>query len=254
MLGSPHSEVNGIPLPPQKFMDAVAGMATTEIMHIAVGRKVCETAIERCRIKPTDSILDIGSGCGRVASHFAGKITGEYHGLDIVLPMVEWCRENISRRHSNFQFHHADVSNTLYRRQGADAGSYIFPFPSDKFTVVLAASVFTHLVPASARQYAREIFRILRPNGRALLTFMLVNDDWRRKVKAGERFIVDFVHSGEGYLTADPDNPESVIAFDQNDATRMLTDAGLVIEDISLGTWSGNPGWIGQDSILVSKR
>jgi len=90
--------------------------------------------------------------------------------------------------------------------------------------------------------------------GRALLTFFVVNDDWRRKVKAGERFIIDFAHSGDGYLTADPGNPESVIAFEQNDAIRMLTDAGLVIEEVSLGILSGNPGWIGQDSILVSKR
>jgi SAM-dependent methyltransferase len=254
IVSLPLSEVNGISLPPQEFMDAVAGMATTEIMHIVVGQKVCETAIKQCRILQTDSILDIGSGCGRVASHFVGKVAGEYHGLEILLPMVEWCRKNISSRHSNFHFHHADLSNTLYRREGADAGTYVFPFPSDKFDVVLAASVFTHLVPASARQYAREIFRVLRPNGRALLTFMLVNDNWRRKVEMGERFIVDFAHSGDGYLTADPDNPESVIAFEQDDAIRMLTDARLVIEAISLGTWSGNPGWIGQDSILVSKR
>ena len=245
--------VNDIPLPPQEFMDSVAGAQTTSEMHIAVGRHVYDLVMARAHIQPTDAVLDLGSGCGRVASHFAGNIFGEYHGLDIVLPMVELCRTNISTRYPNFYFSHADVNNTLYRVEGVDASTYVFPFPSNKFNAVFATSVFTHLVPPSARQYAREIFRVLRPNGRALLTFYLLNDTWRRKLAAGERFIANFPHDGGGYHTANRNNPESVVAFEEADAIQLLTEAGLSIEEVSLGSWSGNPGWSGQDTILVSK-
>jgi hypothetical protein len=49
------------------------------------------------------------------------------------------------------------------------ADRYVFPFPDETFDVIFATSVFTHSVPASARQYAREIARLLKSrSGRPL--------------------------------------------------------------------------------------
>jgi SAM-dependent methyltransferase len=241
------------PLPPQEFMDAVAGTSTTAEMHIAVGKHVHDMVAERCRIRPGDVILDIGSGCGRVASQFMGEVAGEYHGLDIVLPMVEWCRTNISARDGHFHFHHADLSNTLYKGGSANAACYVFPFANDTFDAIFAASVFTHLLPASAHQYARELYRVLRPGRRALLTFYLVNDEWRRRIR-DDPTIPTFPYQCDGCRTATLDNPEAVVAYEQDDAARMLHAAGLQIEEISLGRWSKNAdGWTYQDAILAVK-
>lgn len=235
-------------------MDAVAGVPITEQTHIEIGKHLRDIVMQHCGVRPNDIILDIGCGCGRVAGHFMGTVTGEYHGLDIVLPMVEWCRANISTRDQHFRFHHAELSNTLYHGGKGDAADYIFPFHDEMFDVIFATSVFTHLLPDSARQYARQISRVLKPGGRAFLTFFIVNDAWRQKDEAGEKMGCVFPYDYGRYRTAVRDSPESVIAFEQDEATTILEQAGLRIKDVSLGWWSNNPGgWTAQDVILLEK-
>lgn len=114
-----------IPLPPQRFVDLVGGGDFCK-----VGREVFELARQRCNLRPTDRVLDIGSGCGRLAVPLTQYLTaeGSYDGLEIVLPMVEWCRENISTRFPRFRFHHASLKNTHYSESGDDAENYTFPF------------------------------------------------------------------------------------------------------------------------------
>ena len=242
-----------LPLPPQDFMDAVAGNPTTAEMHVEVGRHVYEVVRERCTIGPMDTVLDIGSGCGRVAMFFAGRHAGHYHGIDIMLPMVEWCRENISTPYPNFRFHHADLANTLYLGGAGNAADYIFPFDDATFDVVFATSVFTHLLPPSARQYAREVARVLKPGGRALLTFCLTNDAYRERLAAGASFPFGFPYQLDGYSVASLENPEGIVAFEEEDARTILVDAGLRVLDLSLGSWSGNENaWTGQDAILLT--
>src|ERR1700732_279677 len=99
-----------IPLPPQQFIDSVGGGDFYQ-----VGREVFDLVRRRCNLLPTDRILDIGSGCGRLAVPLTEYLTAEgaYDGLDIVLPMVEWCRENISTQFPRFRFHHANLKNTF---------------------------------------------------------------------------------------------------------------------------------------------
>jgi SAM-dependent methyltransferase len=166
---------------------------------------------------------------------------------------VDWCKANISTRTSHFHFHHADLSNTRYRtEEGQPADSYVFPFPDGTFDVIFATSVFTHLIPASAKQYAREVARLLKPeSGRGLLTFFLTNDGFRRRREAAK---VAFPLQCDGYSVNVRDNPEAVVAYEEADACAMLRNASLSIEELSLGQWSLNPGWTHQDVFVVSRR
>jgi SAM-dependent methyltransferase len=242
------------PTPPQQFIDAVAGVPITAQAHFEIGKHLHDLVRQRCGVRLVDFILDIGSGCGRVAGHFMGSIQGEYHGLDIVLPMVDWCRANISTRDPHFHFHHAELSNTLYQGGSGDAANYVFPFDDATFDVIFATSVFTHLLPASARQYARQISRVLKPGSCALLTFFLINDPWRQKILSGQKMDVEFPYEYGRYRTAVRDSPESAIAYEQQEATLILEEAGLRIKEISLGWWSKNlGGWTAQDVILLEK-
>src|SRR5665213_183998 len=143
-----------IPLPPQKFIDAVAGGPVHSAGHVEVGRQLHTLVKERCCVLPEDEVLDLGCGCGRIAVHFTASQRGEYHGLDIMNPMVEWCRAQITTRFPNFHFHHADLENTLYRGGTENAATFKFPFSDSKFNVVFATSLFTHLLPDSATNYA----------------------------------------------------------------------------------------------------
>ncbi len=243
--------------PPLEFMAAVAGEPVTADSHHAIGQSLFETVRKVCRVKPTDAILDIGSGCGRVAVPLTGFLDrGTYDGVDIVLPMVKWCQQNITPGFPNFRFHHADLKNTLYSDAGQDAAGYTFPFKDASFDVIFATSVFTHLVPKSAFRYAQEIARVLRPTtGRALLTFYLTHDDYRARVSRGETLAATFPHQLDGYSVSRLDNPEAVTAYEEAGAAKMLRDAGLSVDSISRGWWSGNKsGWTHQDGLLVSAR
>jgi SAM-dependent methyltransferase len=110
--------------------------------HIAIGKELFSTILDKCSIRPADTVLDIGCGCGRIATPLADYLDwGIYDGIDIVLPMVELCRQNITPLHPQFTFHHADLTNTLYSATGSPASAYVFPFRDERFDVVFATSV-----------------------------------------------------------------------------------------------------------------
>jgi SAM-dependent methyltransferase len=240
-----------IPVPPQELRTLVGGQPISEEYHAQIGSHLFELLRDRCDLQHSSTVLDIGCGCGRVATPLAPFLTdGVYHGVDIVLPMVKWCQKNITVRHPNFYFHHADLTNTYYSRRGRQASKYVFPFGDETFDVIFATSVFTHLVPASAQQYAREISRLLKPkSGRALLTFFLTNDAVRARQEA---LTMKFAFERDGYSAGYADNAEACLAYEESVARRMLEDASLTIEHLSLGCWSQNPGWTGQDAFLLS--
>ncbi|MFS8086478.1 MAG: adenylyl-sulfate kinase, partial [Acidobacteriota bacterium] len=233
-----------IPLPPQRFIDLVGGGDFCQ-----VGRGVFEQVRARCQLQPADNVLDIGSGCGRLAVPLTQYLTeGTYDGLEIVLPMVEWCRENISQRFPNFRFHHASLKNTLYSATGADAKDYTFPFADRTFDVVVAASVFTHLLPSSAARYAEETARVLKDDGRGFLSFFLRTEDYD-----DDDSQMKYTHRYADYSVVEDDNPEAAIALDERWVLSMLRAAGLSVDDISYGSWNNHYGGGRQDVIVVSR-
>jgi SAM-dependent methyltransferase len=240
-----------IPYPPTEFIDLVGGGGPDDFD--LTGRRYFDLIIEKCRVRPTDHILDIGSGCGRIAVPFTQYLDGgSYRGFDVVAPMVAWCRENISSRFPAFEFEHADLSNTLYSRTGAAAAAYRFPYDDGAFDVVFATSVFTHLLPTSATNYAREIRRVLRRGGRGLLTFFLVNDAFRRQRVAGTPLMLNFPHEYGIYSTMSQEEPERVLALEENYARLMLLSASLSVVDFSYGYWRVPGGWRQQDVFVVA--
>ncbi len=241
-----------IPVPPQEFRTLVGSPLDEGEGHVGLGTHSFEVLRDRCGLQPSSVVLDIGCGCGRVAAPLANFLTdGIYHGVDIVLPMIEWCQKNITVRYPNFYFHHVDLANTLYSTKGRQqASKYVFPFRDGTFDFIFAISLFTHLVPATARQYAQEISRLLKPkSGRALLTFYLTNEAVRARE---ETLPLRFPFQGDGYSAMIADNPEAALSYEESVARRLLEDASLTIEDLSLGQWSQNPGWTYQDAILLS--
>lgn len=241
--------VDSIPAPPAEFNEAVGGGDFT-----LIGRILFELVVQRCAVKPTDDILDVGSGCGRVAIPFTQFLTsGRYDGFDVMLPMVEWCQRNITARYPNFRFRHARLSNTMYVREGESAATYRFPYLDGCFDVAFATSVFTHLVPDSAMRYLSEISRVLKPSGRALLTFFIINDGTRAKLAAGAD-IMSFPFRRVGYALQSEDHPEAAIGYEETKALTMLNQAGLEIIEFSPGAWSQNPdAWTAQDAFLVTR-
>lgn len=138
---------------------------------------------------PTERVLDVGCGIGRIALPLTKYLSrdGCYEGFDIVKEGIDWCAANITPRYPNFHFQLADVFNTYYNPTGKyHPEEYRFPYEDASFDFVFLTSVFTHVLPAAMQNYLCEIARVLKRGGRCLITFFLWNAAADRLVRSGK--------------------------------------------------------------------
>src|SRR5205085_1691778 len=134
--------------------------------------------------------------------------SGCYHGFDIVPDGIAWCRKQISPRFPHFHFQLADVHNPLYHPAGrCPAEEFSFPYDNGTFDVVLLASVFTHMRPAAVERYLAEVARVLKPAGRCLSTFFLLNPIAQELLAHGAGHLC-FPHRADGARTRNAACPE----------------------------------------------
>jgi SAM-dependent methyltransferase len=137
------------------------------------------------------------------------------------------------------------VHNARFRPAGREPAERArFPYDDAAFDFAFATSVFTHLRPEAADRYLAETARVLRPGGRALLTFFL----------AGEP-VGDYVHRVGPALAVDPEVPEEAIAYPEAWVRDRAAAHGLrVREPVHPGTWAGRPeGRSFQDLVVLDR-
>ncbi len=222
------------------------------------GEEFLQYFIELGELKSDKRVLDVGSGFGRMAVPLTNYLStrGEYWGIDIVRDGINWCQRHITPKFSNFHFQFSDIYNGRYNQHGKyRAHEYKFPFESENFDFVFLASVFTHMFPIDLENYLSEISRVLRRNGKCLITFFLLNFESRNLISAGASTL-DFKYGIDGCLTADNHKPESAIAYDEVFMRKLYEKYGLkIIEPIRFGSWCGRNGFLSyQDIILGVKR
>jgi SAM-dependent methyltransferase len=198
---------------------------------------------ERTDLKPCDKVLDVGSGTGRMSLPLTEYLdsNGTYDGLEIIKPFVDWCQKNITTKHPNFRFQHVDVLNKAYTPNGkALASDYRFPFENEAFDVVFLSSVFTHMFPRDLENYLKEIVRVLKKDGRCMISYFLLNDVLPR---------LNFKITAEGYGALNPENPEEGIAYREDYILGLYKSNKLtVLSPIYYGKGGG------QDVIVAKKR
>lgn len=218
---------------------------------ISVGENFFKT-MKRYGLTENMDVLDVGCGQGRMARPLIGFFNkGSYRGFDIVRSGIEWCqREYIGA--GPFEFSHADVYNKRYNKTGkVAAADFKFPFPDDSFDRVFLTSVFTHMFAKDVENYLSEVSRVMRPNGKALITWFLLDEVSRQSQNQVLNFneVIDDVSR-----TTVKSNPEAAIAFDLGYVVSLYQKNGLSIEDIEYGTWGrADSQYSLQDLIIATK-
>ena len=119
------------------------------------------------------SVLDIGCGCGRSArTLLRNSNVTRYVGFALIPENIDWCRrfiEPMSGGHACFR--HYDIYSAEYRPQGTLRASDLrFPCDDGSVHLIIAASLFAHLLDPYVAQYLREIGRVISARGHALLS------------------------------------------------------------------------------------
>jgi SAM-dependent methyltransferase len=205
---------------------------------------------ELAQLHPEDRVLDVGCGIGRMARVLVPILRppGSYDGFDIVLPGISWCREHYRATPAPFRFQHADVRNTLYNPAGREsAHDYRFPYREGSFDLVIATSVFTHLLAPSADHYLAQVARVLAPGGRLFCTWFLLSGDQRKAPPPP----FGFQDVALPAAIADPATPEAAVAYDEGWLREHLSSHGLALRAIHHGSWSGRAGSSRQDIVIA---
>jgi SAM-dependent methyltransferase len=222
----------------------------------AIGQEFLGHFIELGGLCPQHAVLDVGSGCGRIAVPLTSYLTtGSYHGIEIMRESVQWCRRQISRRFPQFQFHHADIANPSYNPDGRLAADrYQFPFPDKAFDFVILTSVFTHMQPLAVERYVGEIERVLKAGGRSFTTWFLLNDRSRRSCLAGSSAL-NFCFDFPGFRSTDRDIPERAIAYEEAYVSNLYDRAGLTrLQPTHYGRWSCWAQPVSDQDIIVATK
>jgi SAM-dependent methyltransferase len=242
----------GVLVPPKRIW----GMGAEE--YQSVGREFLELFIRLGGLQPHHRVLDVGSGVGRMTVPLTDYLVppdGAYEGFDIDRPGVEWCSKAITSRFPNFKFHHSDVLNKHYNPRGThQASSYRFAYQDGSFDFVYLTSVFTHMFPADLENYLGEIARVLKPGGRCLITWFLLNPESEALVKAG-RSTQDFSHPLDGCTTTTPADPEAALAYPETYVRDLYARLGLTIEEpLHYGAWCGREPHVSYQDIVVASK
>jgi ubiquinone/menaquinone biosynthesis C-methylase UbiE len=218
---------------------------------------LCNVLVPRTALQPHHAVLDIGSGNGRHARVLTEYLNsqGSYRGFDIVRNIVEWCQERYAP-FPNFRFDFANVRSDWYNPDALiSPETYTFPYSNEQFDIAYATSLFTHLEPDATTNYLRECARVLKPGGRLLVTSFLVNvyNSGKNTVQTVQG--LKFKRLSPVHHVIDPEHRSRGVAYDESAFRKMISDTGLVVSELTFGTWANGVDVLSavQDMVLSVK-
>ncbi|MBK5910436.1 hypothetical protein CCR85_02885 [Rhodothalassium salexigens] len=200
-------------------------------------------------------VLDVGCGTGLLGIAASPYVAtgGCYTGLDVQAADIAAARRRFAE-HSH-RFVHLAAANPAYDTAGAPARP---PWPVDDASqdLVTALSVWTHFAEADAGFYLREVARVLRPGGRALITAFVLDDLYRAAAPTRlGRWVFDRpAYGADDWLCpAWVRVPEDAVALTDRALDRIATAAGLALTAAHAGTWKAEGGLYFQDVLMLEK-
>ncbi len=148
---------DGLPVPPSNLIVLVGGR-TNAVLFMEGGKLVLNSILETLArhgvgADKLQRVLDFGCGCGRVVRYWKDYPATKIYGSDYNPKLVEWCAANLP--FGDFGIN--ELAPPLKYQDGF-------------FDLVYAFSVFTHLPEALSEDWIKELQRVLKPGGHALLT------------------------------------------------------------------------------------
>jgi SAM-dependent methyltransferase len=201
-------------------------------------------------LRGEETVLDVGCGAGAMVPELARRLgpTGRYIGFDVHAPSIRWCRKRYASD-PRLRFELADVASAYSASSGAPASSYRFPVADGAADLVLAKSVFTHLLETDARHYLDEIRRVLTPGRGAVVTAFLFDDSGASPSGVARAFPHEEAPGGARLRSRA--RPTAAVAWGRSRFERMVSAAGLRVVWFSPGYFPGGPQPAGQDSLLL---
>jgi SAM-dependent methyltransferase len=142
-------ETGVMPEPPLELAGRVGGSYEQLLTYAAGHRRTIDSLLPDGWDYRGKSLLDFGCGVGRTMAAFHDvRDEIELYGCDIHEPSIEWAKANMT---PPFTFFTCDEEPPLDQ-------------PGERFDLVYACSVFTHLTDGWARWLA-DLQRVLRPGG-----------------------------------------------------------------------------------------
>jgi SAM-dependent methyltransferase len=131
----------------------------------------CGIPTDAAKIKPGDTVIDLGSGAGNdvfVARRLVGE-TGRVIGIDMTESMIERARENNKKLgYQNVEFRFGEIEN--------------LPVEDDTADVVISNCVL-NLVPSKLKAY-QEISRVLKPGGHFSISDIVLTGTLPAKIQS----------------------------------------------------------------------
>jgi ubiquinone/menaquinone biosynthesis C-methylase UbiE len=191
-------------------------------------------------------VLDVGCGAGAMVEEFARRLPedGRYVGFDVHAPSIRWCRKRWAGV-ARLSFELAPVASPYGSAAGAPASSYCFPAQDGSADLVLAKSVFTHLLAPDARHYLSETRRVLRPGRAAVVTAFLFEEN-----APGVGTAFPFAAS-DGVRVKSRARPTAAVAWEKPRFVRMIEESGLRLQWHSQGYYPGRERLTAQDVLLL---
>jgi SAM-dependent methyltransferase len=216
--------------------------------------------------KSGNQILDIGCGTGLVGISCEPFVRngGFYTGMDIQRDQIEFCKKHYTE--SNFKFIHLNHSNPMYvNEQPNDLEEW--PIGNDSIDMATAVSVWTHLREEEAKFYFKEIKRVLKPGGKAIITFFYLDELYQKSLQRRSDRVgrfhgtnqMDWIFDEPAY---DSQNwfsrkknrvPENAIGVNEVGINELQEISGMKLRKVYTGNWKERPGIFFQDILIFNK-
>lgn len=213
-----------------------------------------------------NNILDVGCGTGLLAiasQPFLGD-KGGYVGIDVMKKDIDFCRCHYPS--SSFEFIHFEANNPAYAPSQKDRVGWNIDNAS--FDLVIALSVWTHLNEKDALFYIKEVNRVLKSGGKAIITVFLLDDLYERSL--GMRNLKE---KGKYHMTPQKQwifdrpaynsdmwfcpnwvqVPEEAIGVTKIGLNRLSSEGEMKIIEFYQGNWKEVPGLFFQDILVFQK-